>query len=509
MIELRLLGNAELHMDDGGDPAAILAHPKRLALLAYLAAGRPFGFHQRDALVGLLWPELDQEHARGALRQTLHRLRQSVGKRVIVTRGDEAIGLDATMLWCDVRAFDKALGHNCPEDALALYRGHFLPAVFDARAPGFERWIDGERNDLRLRAKRAAWLASDQAEQAGDTERCAEWAQRAVRLSPDDEPGARRLIALLERLGDRAGASRACDELERYLKTELDIAPSADTAALCVRIRGTRDPAENPRAAKAPVRLRTEAVLGKNDVVSSLAVAARPNVSRSVNEIAATPEHRAARFHFTRSRRAWLVALAAAAVMLVVLTLMPRRATPGLEQSVAVLPFVNASGNHEDDYLSEGLTDEIASALVAVEGLRVAPRSAALKFRSTQADVVTVGKKLGVDNVVEGAMNHIGPRIHVTVQLIHAADGRTLWSESFERTSDSVFDLRLDVAEKIAGALHLHSFRDPEQTSQSMAPYRSSWATVDPYHSTPSTTRAGGASSCRSAGSASRTWRTS
>src|SRR5689334_9073732 len=120
MMELRLLGGAELRMDDGADPAAILAHPKRLALLAYLAAGRPFGFHQRDALVALLWPELDQEHARGALRQTLHRLRQSVGKRVVVARGDEVIGLDESLLWCDVRAFDEALGRSCPEEALSL-----------------------------------------------------------------------------------------------------------------------------------------------------------------------------------------------------------------------------------------------------------------------------------------------------------------------------------------------------------------------------------------------------
>src|SRR3954463_3412836 len=112
MIELRLLGGAELRMDDGADPAALLAHPKRFALLAYLAACRPFGFHQRDALVGLLWPELDQEHARAALRQTLHRLRQSVGKQVIVTRGDEVIGVDASLLWCDVRAFDEAVEEN-------------------------------------------------------------------------------------------------------------------------------------------------------------------------------------------------------------------------------------------------------------------------------------------------------------------------------------------------------------------------------------------------------------
>jgi TolB-like protein/DNA-binding SARP family transcriptional activator len=462
MIELRLLGGADLQMADGADPSAILAHPKRLALLAYLAAGRPFGFHQRDALVALLWPNLDQGHARGALRQTLLRLRQSVGKRVVVTRGDEAIGLDANLLWCDVRAFDVELSGGRPDEALALYRGDFLPGVFDAGAPEFERWIDGERRGLRLRATRAAWLASDQAEQAGDTARCAEWAQRAVRLAPDDEPGARRLITLLERVGDRAGASRACDELERYLKMELEVAPSADTTTLLAMIRGNEAPAEPALSAADPVRIARAVTREGPDGDRRVIVPRVTRVPSKSDE--SLPDGQPASRALVRSRRTVLVALAAAAIVLLVgRTLLPRATTSAEEQSVAVLPFVNATGSREDDYLSEGMTDELTSALVSMEGLRVASRSSAYSFRGKRAEATTVGTKLGVSNVVEGAMSRIGTRIHVTAQLIRAADGRTLWSESFERTADSVFNLQRDVAARIVGALRLHTDYDAEQ----------------------------------------------
>ena len=86
MLELRMLGGVELKAAED-EPAAILAHPKCFALLVYLTAARPFGGHRRDTLVGMLWHELDQEHARSALRKTLHRLRRIIGPEAIVVGG--------------------------------------------------------------------------------------------------------------------------------------------------------------------------------------------------------------------------------------------------------------------------------------------------------------------------------------------------------------------------------------------------------------------------------------
>jgi DNA-binding SARP family transcriptional activator len=187
---------------------------KRFALLAYLAAAHPFGSHRRDSLVALLWPELDQEHARTALRKAIHGLRQAIGAETIVSAGDETIGIAEGALWCDVRAFEDALHDNRPADALALYRGDFLPGTFLSAAPEFERWVDRERQELRAGAVRAAWMASGESERAGKAAESIQWGRRALRLAPDDEHGARKLIALLDRLGDRAGAIRVYEEFE-------------------------------------------------------------------------------------------------------------------------------------------------------------------------------------------------------------------------------------------------------------------------------------------------------
>src|SRR5256884_5668442 len=89
MVEFRLLGTLSLRTADGRDAGSLLSQPRRLALLAYLAAATPRGPHRRDTLLALLWPELDQEHARAALRQSLHVLREALGDDVVVTRGAE------------------------------------------------------------------------------------------------------------------------------------------------------------------------------------------------------------------------------------------------------------------------------------------------------------------------------------------------------------------------------------------------------------------------------------
>jgi DNA-binding SARP family transcriptional activator len=434
-------------MNDGADPAAILAHPKRLALLAYLAAGRPYGFHQRDELVALLWPGLDQEHARGALRQTLYRLRQSVGKGVIVTHGDEAMGLDATTVWCDVRAFDEALGQNRPEDALSLYRGDLLPGVFDAGAPEFERWLDSERRELRLRANRAAWLASEQAELAGDTARCAEWAQRGVRLALDDEPGARRLIVLLERLGDRARAIRACDELERYLRTELEVAPSADTVALFARIRGDGAAAASKRGAPPPAQDPRPMAAEENDRVRSADKLTPPNAPASgpeltlasVDGLAPASDHHPATDQRARSRRTRFAALAAVAAILVVGVIAYSAKDRAHLPRVAVIPLENRTANAaldpvgmmaadwiERGLLNPGVLDVVPAATVQTVIGVLASRAGAVTARAP--DLKRISKETGAGLLVSGAYYTTGDRIRFELVLNDVVNDRILVS---------------------------------------------------------------------------------
>src|SRR2546426_648092 len=217
MIEFRLLGTLHLIDAAGREVKSLLTRPRRLALLAYLAAATPRGLHRRDSLLALFWPELDQEHARAALRQALHVVRDALGADVIVTRGDEEVALDFDLMWCDVVAFDRAVAAEQFSEALDLYRGDLLEGFFIPDAGEFEHWQESERARLQQAAARGAQTLVQRCETEGDLSTAAEWARRAVRRSPHDEEPLRRLIALLDRLGDRAGAVEAYEDFAKRL----------------------------------------------------------------------------------------------------------------------------------------------------------------------------------------------------------------------------------------------------------------------------------------------------
>jgi DNA-binding SARP family transcriptional activator len=100
----------------------VLAQPKRLALLALLAA-RPGAFHERDSLLATFWPDLDATHARWAMNQALRFLRKELGPSVFVGRSAKEVGIDSTKLWCDAAAFRRSLADGKYDDALDLYHG--------------------------------------------------------------------------------------------------------------------------------------------------------------------------------------------------------------------------------------------------------------------------------------------------------------------------------------------------------------------------------------------------
>jgi len=232
-----MLGAVDLRGGDDRLLHGVLAQPKRLALLAYLAAATPRAFHSRDTLLCLLWPDLNHEHARAALRQALYILRGTLGDGVLVTCGDAAIGLDHSRVWCDVTAFDRAIEAGSHAEALTLYGGEVLAGFHLSGAPEFERWLDGERTRLAIRAATAAWALTDYEEQRGEMMRALECARRLRVLDPDDERALRRVLGLLDRLGDRMGALRVYREFVRRIAEDYEMEPSPETEALISAIR--------------------------------------------------------------------------------------------------------------------------------------------------------------------------------------------------------------------------------------------------------------------------------
>ncbi|HEY0305504.1 MAG TPA: hypothetical protein VGC44_11030, partial [Longimicrobiales bacterium] len=126
MIQLRTLGQIDLRNAQGEQITSVLLHPKRFALLVYLATARPSGFHRRDSLLALFWPELDDERARAALRKTVFHLRRSLGENVVLSRGDDEVGLDFAALSVDALIVNEAVQRRDMRTVVDMYSGHFL-----------------------------------------------------------------------------------------------------------------------------------------------------------------------------------------------------------------------------------------------------------------------------------------------------------------------------------------------------------------------------------------------
>ncbi len=235
-LNLRLLGGLDLTGPAGSQPS-IARQPKRLALLAFLAAGPEGRFRRRDSLTGLFWPDAEPESARHSLRQALYVLRKEIGSEPIRTRGDDEVGVDPEFLVCDAARFESLARAGRPDEAMGHYGGDLLPGFYLDDAPEFERWLAVERVRLRRLAARLCWDLSDQARKGGHTAEAARRAHEAVDLDPFDESALHRLIELLDALGDRAGAVSAFEHFAGRLADEYAVEPSPETVALVERVR--------------------------------------------------------------------------------------------------------------------------------------------------------------------------------------------------------------------------------------------------------------------------------
>jgi len=121
--------------------------------------------------------------------------------------------------------------------------------------------------------------------------------------------------------------------------------------------------------------------------------------------------------------------------------------------SVAVLPFLALSNGPDDEYFTDGLTEEILNALAQLPELLVTARTSAFSFKGQELPVQEIAEKLGVAHIVEGSVRRAGERLRVTAQLIRAADGFHLWSENYDSTEEDTIAVQQDIAEKIALAM--------------------------------------------------------
>src|SRR6266496_4536892 len=131
-------------------------------------------------------------------------------------------------------------------------------------------------------------------------------------------------------------------------------------------------------------------------------------------------------------------------------------------RSVAVLPFVDLSAERDQEYLGDGVAEEILNVLTKVGGLHVPARTSCFAFRGANVDAREIGRQLGVDALLEGSIRKAGNRVRITVQLIDAQNGYRLWSEQFDRELDDIFAIQDEIARSVVDALGLSLTRREE-----------------------------------------------
>jgi len=154
-----------------------------------------------------------------------------------------------------------------------------------------------------------------------------------------------------------------------------------------------------------------------------------------------------------------LIAAPGAVYYLIMRKAAPVQAPPG--PSVAVLPLVNLSSDKEQEYFSDGLSEELLNLLAKVPGLHVAARTSTFAFKGKNEDVATIAEKLHVATVLEGSVRKSGDQIRITTQLVNASDGYHLWSETYDRTLTDVFAVQDDIARAVVDALKLKLLEAP------------------------------------------------
>jgi len=418
-LELRVLGVVELCGAARQDLDAVLAQPKRLALLAYLALNADRGFTRRDTIVGAFWPELDDAHARNALSQALRFLRRHLDDAVIVRRGEEEIALNPDIIRCDVELFEQACARGDHLHALQLYRGELLTGLFVSDTPAFDLWLEQRRAELARRYWRSLEGAAEGYERAGDAASAVEcWRQRAA-AEPHNSPVAKKLMLALAAAGDRAGAIEYAATHARRLAADLDASPDASIAALAERLRTETTPVNSGVAG------RVERVLTTPNVSTGPATTPpRP--------VPATPNAWAGQPGASSTRRVWKAFLAVAAVVAVGGVVARYVAQPGGSQPskrVVVAVFENQTGDSSLAPLGGLVSDWIAEGLQRTGLVEVVPSGTILPLG--RAKVRAAGDELEsfrqlarvthADFIVSGTIRLQGEALRLQPQIIETA----------------------------------------------------------------------------------------
>jgi TolB-like protein/DNA-binding SARP family transcriptional activator/Tfp pilus assembly protein PilF len=371
------------------DGQEIALGARKSIALLALLAAAPGYRMSRDRLAVLLWGDMPDAQARGNLRQLLATTRRPAP---FLDADGGSIGFSEEIVETDLAAFEEAIAQDATaalEHAATLYRADLLDGFF-LRDRDFNEWLTGERERLREHAVQLFLRLMERAATTG-VEPTIRWALRLLAVDPVHEPAHRALMELYAAQGRHAAALRQYELLRETLSRELRTRPEPETDTLARRIREDR---RNPaRPAAEPMLVESRA--------------------RSSPDPPAVPE----------------------------------------APSIVVLPFQNLSGDPEQEYFSDGVVEEITTALSRFRSLFVIARNSAFTYKGRAVDVRQVGRELGVRYLLEGRVRKAAKRVRITGQLIDAASATHLWADRFDGTPEDIFDLQDHVTASVVGAI--------------------------------------------------------
>ena len=269
---------------------------------------------------------------------------------------------------------------------------------------------------------------------------------RILRLEPLHEAAVRRLMRHYGESGRRGAAIQLYRTFADALRTELDAQPEAETRLVFAEIaRGGEERTSDPAAADAKLPPRSTSMSRPSDALGG--AAARPAFRLRAPLailagvlIVATALISYRQFALLGTQPGVVAERAAAA-------------DPASAISIAVLPFLNLSGDASQEFFSDGMTEEITSALAMVPDLKVVARTSAFQFKGEKNDMRAVGQALNATHLIEGSVRKDGNRVRITAQLIEVGKGTHLWSENYDRQLSDIFATQEEIARTIVGSL--------------------------------------------------------
>ena len=364
----------------------------------------------------MFWGDARTANARTSLRQALAALRRTVTDRTIST-DNVSVKIDPAAITTDVGELELEATRDLPDPARlgALYDGDLLQDL-NVRSQVFEDWLAIERERLRQLTTTALERTLGAAE-TPDAQVAI--ASTLVTLDPLNEAVHRTLMVAYARTGQAGAALRQFKRAEAVLQRELGTPPALETVQLLQTIRRGELNETTPESRPA-------------------GPSAQP---------APAPSQ-------THTRTAVL-------------------------PSIAVLPFASMSADPEHGYLADGMTEELINLLSHSVNWRVTARNSSFRYKNQNVDVREVGKELGVSYIVEGSIRRVGKRIRVTAQLVTAEDGTHIWSDTYDRPLDEIFDVQDEVMHGVFRVLKNRiGFAERERARKTQSANLDAWSLI-------------------------------